>query len=69
MTSTLCAATFSNSYVKWRLRYVMLHFVALQQTYLDYDCIVLLIDMKPATLALHCPGQNNTILRQLKNNH
>ncbi len=28
MTSTLCAATFSNSYVKWRLRYVMLRFVA-----------------------------------------
>ncbi len=26
--STLCAATFSNSYVKWFLRYVMLHFVA-----------------------------------------
>ncbi len=29
VTSTLCAATFSNSYVKWRLRYVMLRFVAL----------------------------------------
>ncbi len=28
MTSTLCAATFSNSYFKWRLRYVMLRFVA-----------------------------------------
>ncbi len=28
MTFTLCAAMFSNSYVKWRLRYVMLHFVA-----------------------------------------
>ncbi len=24
VTSTLCAATFSNSYVKWRLCYVML---------------------------------------------
>jgi hypothetical protein len=24
----LCAATFSNSYVKWRLLYVMLRFVA-----------------------------------------
>jgi hypothetical protein len=47
----------------------MLHFVAVQQTYLDYDCIVLLIDMKPATLALHCPGQNNTIPRQLNNNY
>ncbi len=28
MTSTLCAATFSNSYVKLRLSYVMLRFVA-----------------------------------------
>jgi hypothetical protein len=28
VTSMFCAATFSNSYVKWRLRYVMLHFVA-----------------------------------------
>ncbi len=28
MTSTLCAATFSNSYIQWRLRYVMLRFVA-----------------------------------------
>ncbi len=28
VTSTLCAATFSNIYVKWHLRYVMLHFVA-----------------------------------------
>ncbi len=28
MTSTLCAATFSNSYVKGRLSYVMLRFVA-----------------------------------------
>ncbi len=28
VTSTLCAATFSNSYVKRHLRYVMLHFVA-----------------------------------------
>ena len=28
VTSTLCAATFSNSYVKWRLLYVMLRFVA-----------------------------------------
>ncbi len=28
VTSTLCAATFGNSYVKWRLRYVMLRFVA-----------------------------------------
>ncbi len=27
MTPTLCAATFSNSYVKWRLRYVILRFV------------------------------------------
>ncbi len=26
--STLCAATFSNSYVKWHLRYGMLRFVA-----------------------------------------
>ncbi len=24
----LCAATFSNSYIKWRLHYVMLRFVA-----------------------------------------
>ncbi len=23
-----CAATFSNSYIKWRLRYVMLRFLA-----------------------------------------
>ncbi len=28
MTSTLCAATFSNSYIQWCLRYVMLRFVA-----------------------------------------
>jgi hypothetical protein len=28
VTSTLCAATFCNSYVKWGLRYVMLRFVA-----------------------------------------
>ncbi len=28
VTSILCAATFSNSYIKWRLRYVMLRFVA-----------------------------------------
>ncbi len=28
MTSTLCAATFSNSYVMWHLRYVVLRFVA-----------------------------------------
>ncbi len=28
VTSTLCAATFSNSYIKWLLRYVMLRFVA-----------------------------------------
>ncbi len=26
--STLCAATFGNSYAKWFLRYVMLRFVA-----------------------------------------
>jgi hypothetical protein len=28
VTSTLCSATFSNSYVKWCLRYMMLCFVA-----------------------------------------
>ncbi len=28
MTATLCAATFSNSYVLWHKRSVMLHFVA-----------------------------------------
>ncbi len=28
VTSTLCASTFSNSYDKWHLRYVMLRFVA-----------------------------------------
>jgi hypothetical protein len=28
VTSTWCAATFSHSYVKWHLRYVMLRFVA-----------------------------------------
>jgi hypothetical protein len=28
VTSTLCAAMFSNSYVKWRLRYMMLRFAA-----------------------------------------
>ncbi len=28
VTSMLCAATFSNSYVKWRLRYMILLFVA-----------------------------------------
>ncbi len=28
MTSTLCAATFNNSFVKCRSRYVMLRFVA-----------------------------------------
>ncbi len=28
VTSTLCAAMFSNSNVKWRLRYLMLRFVA-----------------------------------------
>ncbi len=32
MTSTLCAATFSKSYVKWCFRYVMLHFVAVPST-------------------------------------
>ncbi len=34
VTSTLCAATFSNSYVKWRLLYVMLRFVAVPTKYL-----------------------------------
>ncbi len=33
MTSKLCAATFSNSYVKWRLHYVMLRFVAVSKKY------------------------------------
>ncbi len=39
MTSTLCAATFSNSYVKWLLHYMMLRFVAVpnicRETLLD----------------------------------
>ncbi len=46
MTSTLCAATFSNSFIKWRLRYVMLRFVAvpsatatLQNGACTYKCI------------------------------
>ncbi len=30
----LCAATFSNSFVKWHLRYVMLRFVAVPSNYL-----------------------------------
>ncbi len=36
----LCAATFSNSYVKWRLRYVMLRFVAVPH-YLSRDTVPL----------------------------
>ncbi len=36
VTFMLCAATFSNSYVKWRLCYVMLRFVAVPSD-LVYD--------------------------------
>jgi hypothetical protein len=34
VTATLCAATFSNSYVKWRKRCVILRFVAVPFFYL-----------------------------------
>jgi hypothetical protein len=34
VTSSLCAATFSNSYVKWRLCYAMIRFVAAPIIYL-----------------------------------
>jgi hypothetical protein len=38
--------------------------------YLDYGCVVVLIDMKSASLALHCPRKNNPVLCQLNNmNH
>jgi hypothetical protein len=36
VTSTLCAAMFSNSYIKWRLRYMMLRFVAVSRIVLGW---------------------------------
>ncbi len=41
VTSTLCAATFSNSYTKWRLRYVMLHFLAVPKQVLRVFLLVI----------------------------
>ncbi len=39
-------------------------------SHLDNGCIVELIDMKSASLALHCPRKNNPVLCQLNNmNH
>ncbi len=39
VTSTLCAATFSNSYVKWCLRYVILRFVGVPDLPLFPVCL------------------------------
>ena len=37
--------------------------------YLDDGGVILFVDMEPAPLALHCPGQQDTVPRQLSNNH